>query len=207
MSRVRPFSFNTITFASALLFLLAGAAAPAAVAESLPPQPQTLDEASAQRETASQMRTSADDTFERESAACAKKILVNDCIADAKKRHTAAINQARELDAPARDFEREAKRAEVAAKEVQRTAENAQRERDQQAQATAYRAEQEAKTIEREQRIADKARKVEAGRAKAAQEEAHRQAKLAEREKKLAERAARNREKNSVASPSEAAEH
>ena len=119
MPRVHPFSFPTFTLAFALLYLLTGAVAPAALAESPPPLPQTLDEASTQRETASQMRTTADDAFERESAACAKKILVNDCIADAKERHTAAIIKAREFDAPARDFEREARRAEVAAKETQ----------------------------------------------------------------------------------------
>ena len=105
------------------------------------------------------MRTAAEAALEHESADCAKKFLVNDCISDAKERHTAAIVKARQLEAPAREFEREARRAEVTAKEAKRAIDNAQRERDQEAQAAAYRAEQAAKTAKREKKQADRAAK------------------------------------------------
>ena len=41
------------------------------------PQPTTLEEASAQRQQAEQMRTSAEQRFAEEQSACYKKILVS----------------------------------------------------------------------------------------------------------------------------------
>ena len=156
MHRVR----QTIISTFALLSLLAVTAPPIRAAEdgaARPALPRTQAEADAQRDAANQLRASADEAHALETAACAKKILVNGCLADAKERHTAAVVAARELDAQVRDFEREARRADVAAKEAQRAADNAQRKRDQEEQAAAYRAEQAKKTAEREKKLADRA--------------------------------------------------
>ncbi len=91
-------------------FVLAAEHAPAV------PQPTTLEEAAAQRQQAEQMRTEAEERFVREQSACYKKFLVNDCLEDAKKQRTQSMIEARKLEVPARDFEREAHRAEVEGK-------------------------------------------------------------------------------------------
>ena len=113
-----------------LLFLLSGLSLNVLAAEPSPavPQPTTLEEAAAQRQKADRMRKSADDLFAEEQAACYKKFLVNDCLEDAKKKRTQSMIDARNLEAPARDFEREAHRAEVEGKAAQRAADMPQRE-------------------------------------------------------------------------------
>ena len=120
-----------------IFFLLSGfslnvlaAEPPAAV-----PQPTTLDEAAAQRKAADRMREAAEARFAEEEAACYKKFLVNSCLEDAKKRYTQSLIEARNLDIPARDFQRDAKRTEADAKEAKRAADMPQREVDQRAQA------------------------------------------------------------------------
>ena len=114
-----------------LLFLLSGLSLNVLAAEPSPavPQPTTLEEAAAQRKAADQMREAAEARFAEEEAACYKKFLVNDCLVDAKKRRTQSMIEARNLEAPARDFEREAHRADVEAKEAQRAKEMPQREK------------------------------------------------------------------------------
>ena len=189
-----------------ILFLCTGVSVPVFAAEPTPavPQPTTLDEAAAQRKEAERMRAAAESRFNEEQAACYKKFLVNDCLADAKKRRTRSLIEARNLEAPARDFEREAHRAEVERKEAQRAVELPQREQDQQAQGEAYRAEEAAKATEREKKLADKEAQAAKGRQKSAEEAAKRQEKLAKREKMLAEKAAK-REKEAAKAAEKAA--
>jgi colicin import membrane protein len=165
----------------------------AAWAESTPPPevPQTLEQASAQRERAKAMRAEAERQQKEAQDRCYSKFLVNDCLAAAKKRYTEAIVEARRLDQPARDFEREAKRQERAAKEAQHAADLPLREGQQKERAEIYRADEAAKAAAREQKLADKARKAEEGRRKAVAEQASRQAKLDKRAKQDAERAAK----------------
>ena len=155
--------------------------------------PQTLEQANAQRERAAQMSRDADQRYANEQAECYKKILVNGCLADAKKRQTQATIESRNLDAPARDFQREAHRAEVAAKEAQRAADNASRETEQKTQAEQHSVDEAAKAAEREKKIADKEQKAIEGRQKLEAEQAKRQAKLANRAKQEAERAAKRK--------------
>ena len=155
------------------------------------PQPTTLEAAAAQRQEADRMRKSAEDLFAAEQAACYKKFLVNDCLEDAKKRRTQSMIDARNLEAPARDFEREAHRAEVEAKEALRAKETPQRELEQKEQGEAHRAEETARAAEREKKLADKEAQAAKARQKAAEEQAKRQAKLEKRNKKIAESAAR----------------
>ena len=160
-----------------------------------PPIPKTLDEAAAQREQASRLRREADDQLAVDQAACYKKFLVNDCLDDAKKRHTEAIIAARKLDIPARDFQREAHRAEVEAKEAKRAAELPQRQEEQQAQGETYRTEEAKKAAEREKKLADKEAKAIEGRQKMAADQAKHQAKLAKHAKEIAERQAKRAKK------------
>jgi len=63
----------------------------AAWAEVSLPLPQTLEEASAQRERAASMRAEAERRHEAEQKNCHTRFLVNDCLAAAKKRYTATI--------------------------------------------------------------------------------------------------------------------
>lgn len=162
--------------------------------------PQTLEQANAQRERAAQMTRDADQSYADEQAACYKKILVNGCLADAKKRHTQAVVEARNLDAPARDFQREAHRAEVEAKEAQRAKDNAARDVEQKAQAEQYRADDAAKADERAKKIADKEQQAIAGRQKMEADQAKHQAKLAKKARKEAEMAAKRKAKEEKAS-------
>ena len=170
------------------------------------PQPTTLEEAAAQRRLAEQMRTEAEARFAREQPACYKKILVNGCIEDAKKQRTQSMIEARKLEVPARDFEREAHRAEVEGKAAQRDAELPKREADQAEQGEAYRAEEAARTAEREKKLADKEAQAAKGRQKAAEEQARRQAKLEKRNKKIAEQAAKRAKEEARAAEKAAAQ-
>lgn len=179
------------------LSVLALLASPALWAQTAAPEvpvPQTLEQAAAQRARASQMVDEADKRYADEEAACYKKFLVNDCLADARKRQTDTVIESRKLDAPAREFEREAKRAEVEAKEAKRAAERPLRDADQKEQAETYRADEAAKAAEREKKIEAKALKAAEGRKKAEEEQAKRLAKQQKRAKKDAERAAKKAE-------------
>lgn len=119
---------------------------------------------------------------------CHTRFLVNDCLAAAKKRYTATIIEARKLDQPARDFQREAKRQEIEAKEAQRLADQPRREAGQQESAERFHAEEAAKTAAREQKLAAKAAKAEEGRRREAARQAKRQAKQEKRAQQDAER-------------------
>ena len=170
------------------------------------PQPTTLEEAAAQRQQAEQMRTEAEARFAREQPACYKKILVNGCIEDAKKQRTQSMIEARKLEAPARDFEREAHRAEVEGKAAQRDAELPKREAEQADQGEAYRADEAVRAAEREKKLADKEAQAVKGRQKAAEEQARRQAKLEKRNKKIAEQAAKRAKEEARAAEKAAAQ-
>ena len=170
------------------------------------PQPTTLEAAAAQRQEADRMRKSAEDLFAAEQAACYKKFLVNDCLEDAKKRRTQSMIEARNLDAPARDFEREAHRAEVEAKEALRAKETPQRELEQKEQGEAYRAEETARAAEREKKLADKEAQAAKARQKAAEEQAKRKAKLEKRRKKIEESAAKRAREEAKAAEKAAAQ-
>ena len=153
--------------------------------------PKTLEQATAQRERAAQMRKDSDALYASEQEECYKKFLVNSCLDSAKKRHARTTIEARKLDSAGRDFQREAKRAEVEAKEAKRATDLSARAAEQNAQAETYRAEEAAKAAARKEKIAAKARKAEAGRQKTAAEQAKRQAKQQKRAQKDAEQAAK----------------
>ena len=170
------------------------------------PQPTTLEAAAAQRQEADRMRKSAEDLFAAEQAACYKKFLVNDCLEDAKKRRTQSMIDARNLEAPARDFEREAHRTEVEGKAAQRAAGMPQRELEQKAQGDAFRAEEATRAAEREKKLADKEAQAAKGRQKAAEEQAKRKAKLEKRRKKIEESAAKRAREEAKAAEKSAAQ-
>lgn len=171
---------------------------PAAV----PEKPQTLEQASAQRARAASMRRDAETRHKADQNRCYSKFLVSDCLVAAQKRYTEAIVEARKVDQPAREFEREAKRQEVEAKEAQKAAARPQREAAQQESAERHRAEEAAKAVERERKVAEKATKAEEGRRKKAAEQAKRQAKLEKRAQQDAEREAKKAAKEaSTATP------
>lgn len=155
------------------------------------PVPQTLEDADAQRARAVEMRRSADTLYTTDQAACYKKFLVSDCLAEAKKRHTQSLIDARNVESPARDFQRDVKRAEVAAKEAKRDAEQPARDADQKAHAESFRTDETAKAANRERKLTANAQKAEKGRQKTAAEQAKRHAKLEKRAKQDAERAAK----------------
>lgn len=169
------------------------------------PQPTTLEEAAAQRKQADEMRKAAEALFAEEQSACYKKFLVNGCLEDAKKKRTQSMIEARKFEAPARDFEREAHRAEVDAKAAQRAIELPKREADQAEQGDAYQTEEAAKAAEREKKLADKEAQAAKGRQKTAEEQAKRKAKLEERNRMLAEKAAKRAQEEAKAAAKAAA--
>ena len=90
-----------------LAHLALAAFALAPLAHAAPPAPRTLEEADAQRARASEIRNQAEKNLAAEQAACYQKFLVNSCLEDAKKKYTNTVIEARQLDQPARDFQRE----------------------------------------------------------------------------------------------------
>ncbi len=169
------------------------------------PVPQTLEEAAAQRAQARELRAEADRRLRAEENLCYAKLLVADCLSAARKRHTALVVEARKLEQPAREFERQAKRQDLADKEAQRAAEQKGRTTADEERAERHRAEEAAKAAEREQKLAEKAKKAEDGRRKTAAEQAQRQAKHERRARKdaerLAKKAAREANKPAAAPP------
>ena len=155
------------------------------------PTPQTLEEANAQRARAKQLHDAAERNFLVEQDACYDKFQVNSCLDDAKKRHTQALIDARKLDIPARDFQREAKRADVDAKEQKRDDDALRRAAEQAQQAADFRTTEAAKAAEREKKIADKAAQAAKGRQKSTAEQAKRENKEQQRARRDAERAAK----------------
>ena len=190
----RPYRTSHLTHhamaIAASLFFAHAAWAQAPEAEPVA-QPASLEEAHALRARAEVLRGEAGQRHLLEQDACYKKFLVYDCLDDVKKRYTAAMLQARSLDQAGRDFEREAQRQAVDAKEAARAAESPQRDAAQQSQSERYHAEEAGKAAERERKLADKARQAEEGRRKTAAEQAARRQKLEQRAKEDAERAAR----------------
>lgn len=176
---------------SLLIALISMSGAAWAEAPSPPPIPRTPEEAAAQKARALEMRREADRRLSADEEICHTKLLVADCLSAARKRHTALVVEARKLEQPARDAEREARRQDLAAKEAQRKAEQNARAVEDKERTERYRAEEAAKASEREQKLADKARKAEEGRRKTAEEQARRQAKQERRARKDAERQAK----------------
>ncbi|MFT3962511.1 hypothetical protein [Propionivibrio sp.] len=181
----------------AVLLLAAGPPLRAQPADAAP-VPQTLEQAAAQRQRAEAMRQDAERRYAADEAACYRKILVNDCLKEAKERYTNTIVGARRLEAPAREFERESRRGEIEAEKDRRAAERPAREAEQQERAERYRADEAAKAAAREEKRLDKERKAEENRRKSAEEQAKRQVKEEKRAQKQAaqiEKKARERAK------------
>ena len=193
-----PIRTSLIRSLSALSLLVS----PALWAQTLAPElPQTLEQAAAQRARAAQMVNEADKRYADEKAICYTKFLVNGCLADAGKRHTDALIEARNVDIPARDFQREAHRTDVEAKEAKREADRPLRETDLKEQAENYRTDEAAKEAEREKKVAAKEKQTAEGRQKLAEEQAKRQAKQQAREKRDTELAAKRAAKAAKVPP------
>ena len=141
------------------LLAVQAACAQTPVRKPAPEVPRTLEQADAQRARAKEMQDEAEQRYVREKAACYRKFLVNGCLEDARRRHTEALIEARQLDIPAREFQRDARRADVAAKEEKRAADLVTRTAEQEAQAETYRQTEAKKKAERDaERAAKKAR-------------------------------------------------
>ena len=161
--------------------------------------PRTLEQADAQRERAKAMKQAAEEQLLVDQDACYKKVLVSGCLKDAKARYMATVIEARNLDIPARAFQRDAKRADVEAKEAKRAAERPKHEAEQREQAAEFRSTEATRAAERERKIAEKAEQAAQYRQKAAAEDKARQERLAEREKRDAERAAKKAKREAEA--------
>lgn len=181
---------------AALLAALWLGAPPAARAADKPaeppvPTPRTLEEADAQRDRATALREAADVRFAEEEQACYKKFLANKCVEEARARHIQAVIDARKLDIPAREFQREARRAEVDGKTAKRIAEQPARDAERQQQIEDFHTETSTKAAERKAKLAEKAQLAEEGRRKRAQERADYEERKKDWARKDAERAAR----------------
>jgi colicin import membrane protein len=159
------------------------------------PAPQTREQAAAQRAQAEAARTEAQRVYTRETAACYKKFLVNDCLDDAKKKQTEAVIGARNLEKPAREFLRAEDKRDLAEKEAKRTADQLSQQASQKEQAEKFHQDEAAKAIARDEKQATKLRQAEEGRKKTAADQAKRKAKTEQRAKKDAERAVKKEAK------------
>ncbi|MDR1367595.1 MAG: hypothetical protein LBJ76_02620 [Candidatus Accumulibacter sp.] len=155
------------------------------------PRPTTIEEADAQRERASEMRGAAKKRYERESAACYKKFLVNDCLNEAKKRRTQTMIEARHLDAPAREFQQNTKRADAAAKAKQRETDRIAREAEQTKSAEDFHVKEASEAEQREAKLSKRDIKAAKARQKSARDAAKRKERQKGREKRDTERAAK----------------
>ena len=173
------------------LLLAAATALAQPVVDNPAGRPRTIEEANAQRDRAAAMKQAAEDRLDAEQAECYRKFLASSCLRDAKARYSKAVIEARNIDIPARDFQRDYKRAEVETKESRREAENETRGTEQQAQASEFRSKEATRAAERERKIAEKAEQAAKYREKAAAEEAARRERQAQRERRDAERAAK----------------
>jgi hypothetical protein len=180
------------------LILLLLAAVPLRAENSLP-VPQTPEQAAAQRQKAEDLRKEAQRRYEEEEAACYRKTLVGACLDAAKERRTRMRIEARRLDAPAREFERESRRAGVEEGKRRQAEDLLTREAKQEEEAERYRDEQAAKASEREQKRQEKERRMEKKREKLAEEQAKRQRAEEKRAKKQAEKIEKQAKKRAKA--------
>lgn len=164
---------------------------PVAGVQAAAPAPQSLEEAAAQGAQADAMRAEAEQRYVAEQARCYGKFLINDCLENARKAHSAALVEARTLEKGARDFERAVHRQEVEAREAQRAAEQPARADDEHTAGERYRAEEARRAEARAAKLADKERQAAEGRRRVAAEQAARQAKQEARARQDAERAAK----------------
>jgi hypothetical protein len=171
-----------------LLLLLAAGPLGAAEADNPPPVPRTPEEAEAQRRKADAMRKEAERRYAEEEAGCYRRIRVNDCRDEARERRTKTLVEARRIDAPAMEFQRESKRGEIEAEKDRRADERSAREARQKERAASHRAEESAKAAERDRKRLDKERKAEEKRKKRAGEEARRRLEAEKRAQKRLER-------------------
>ncbi|MDR2112985.1 MAG: hypothetical protein LBQ62_07805 [Candidatus Accumulibacter sp.] len=187
-----------------LLALMLALPLRAGPAENPGPVPQTPEQAEAQRRKADLMREEAQRRYAEDEAACQKKILVSACLDEARERHLKATIEARQLDIPARAFQREFRRGEVEAEKDRRAAERPAREARQRESAERYKAEEAAKTSEREQKQLKKERKARENREKLEKKKAKRKLEEEKRARKQAERIERkNKERAKVEKPPE----
>lgn len=178
-----------------ILVLLVTACSPAVKQKEAVSIPQTMEQAAAQRERAAAMQQAAEERLVAEQAECYKKFLVSSCLRDAKARYTEAILQARDIDIPARDFQRNVQRMEIERREAERNTNIQAREAEQQRQAAEYRRKEQERAAERERRQADKTAQAAAYRQKAAEEARSRQERQERRAKRDAERERRRAER------------
>lgn len=106
--------------------------------------------AQALRQQADNDRKAAEERFKTEQNACYAKILVNDCLEQAKKVRHAAIIAARKPEVEAREIERLWRQQEAEEREARRRIDGPRREREAEERAARNRAERE----EAEQRVA-----------------------------------------------------
>lgn len=184
-------SLTAAVFGALLVGGIPSAGAADQAVEAPIPTPRTLEEADAQRKRASELREAADARFAEEEQACYKKFLANKCVDEARTRYRQSVIYARKLDIPAREFQREARRAEVDGKTAKRVAEQPARDAERQQQIEDFHAETSTKAAERKAKLEEKARQAEEGRLKRAQERADYEERKKDWARKDAERAAR----------------
>ena len=149
-----------------LLLVIQMACAQAPVASPTPEIPKTLQQTEAQRARAQAMQDLAEQHYAADQTTCYKKFQVNSCLDEARKRYTDSVISARNIDIPARKFQREARRTDVAAKEEKRATDLIHRSAEQKTQAETYRKKEAEKKTNRERKAAEISKKAVEGRKK-----------------------------------------
>lgn len=147
---------------------------------------QRQDKADALQAEGKARQAEADRLYQQESEACPKKLLVTDCLNQARKAHLVTTRQARQLELEGKNMAREVKAEQVAERQRQQAAAAPQRAAELQARQAATTAARQAAEDKAAATRADKAEKaIEGERRKAAAAEKQRR-KQAEHQARVA---------------------
>lgn len=141
-----------------------------------------LEDAKTKRARAQALRTDAEEGFRRDEAACYDKIMVSNCVSDARKERTRKTVEARQLDVGADRMEREVKLRENAQRETQNAEKAPDREAASAEAAARSREDAEKRTAEQGKREAEHERNLQEAPARAAAESERREKDAAQAE-------------------------
>lgn len=148
---------------------------------------QRLARATALQQEGSERRAAAEKLLEEQTAACYKKFLVNRCRDNVRSEFSEENLAARRLQNEGKAIERQVKKEQLSARDLQAAAEMPEREAELQAREAEIAAARQATAAEEEAKRADKARKAEEGAQRKAEEAERLRKKQADHDARVAQ--------------------
>ena len=169
---------------------------------------QRLARATALQQEGAERRAAAEKRLEEQTAACFKKFLVNRCRDNARSEFSEENLSARRVQNEGKAIERQVKKEQLSARDLQAAAEMPEREAELQAREAETTAARQATAADEEAKRADKARKAEEGAQRKAEEaerlrkkQADHEAHVAQQTEKANAKAAAEASKPAAAAP------